>query len=198
MKDKIIKRIIEVLIPLKTLYQEIDLIINDLENDNYDSLTNFVNEYYKNDNYSQELNSKNTMLNNVTYELNCMEDKNIKITNDKNYLETILLRVCKMFPNSNLYRKVHDILDSFVSIEEKDKLNQELLVELKRAEDYLRITKENSLEANYLNKQLTRQLEEVNMQLRTARSVPSMNNSGIEINMNYGKTWSNTNNNQEI
>ena len=50
MKD----RIIEVLIPLKTLYQEIDLIINDLENDNYDSLTNFVNEYYKNDNYSQE------------------------------------------------------------------------------------------------------------------------------------------------
>lgn len=54
MKDKVIKRIIEVLIPLKTLYQEIDLIINDLENDNYDSLTNFVNEYYKNDNYSQE------------------------------------------------------------------------------------------------------------------------------------------------
>ena len=54
MKDKIIKRIIEILTPLKTLYQEIDLIINDLENDNYDSLTNFVNEYYKNDNYSQE------------------------------------------------------------------------------------------------------------------------------------------------
>lgn len=54
MKDKIIKRIIEVLTPLKTLYQEIDLIINDLENDNYDSLTTFVNEYYKNDNYSQE------------------------------------------------------------------------------------------------------------------------------------------------
>lgn len=54
MKDKVIKRIIEVLIPLKTLYQEIDLIINDLKNDNYDSLTTFVNEYYKNDNYSQE------------------------------------------------------------------------------------------------------------------------------------------------
>ena len=83
-----------------------------------------------------------------------------------------------------------------VATGEMIKLNQELLVELKRAEDYLRITKENSLEANYLNKQLTRQLEEVNMQLRTARSVPS--NSGIEINMSYGKTWSNTNNNQEI
>lgn len=54
MKDKIIKRIIEVLTPLKTLYQEIDSIINDLENDNYDSLTTFVNEYYKDDNYSQE------------------------------------------------------------------------------------------------------------------------------------------------
>ena len=54
MKDKIIKKIIEVLTPLKTLYQEIDSIINDLENDNYDSLTTFVNEYYKDDNYSQE------------------------------------------------------------------------------------------------------------------------------------------------
>ena len=194
LKDDISKKYNDVSIEITRLSQDNnDLLI---EIDNYKSIVSQLKATC--DNYSQELNSKNTMLNNVTYELNCMEDKNIKITNDKNYLETILLRVCKMFPNSNLYRKVHDILDSFVSIEEKDKLNQELLVELKRAEDYLRITKENSLEANYLNKQLTRQLEEVNMQLRTARSVPSMNNSGIEINMNYGKTWSNTNNNQEI
>ena len=194
LKDDINKKYNDVSIEITRLSQDNnDLLI---EIDNYKSIVSQLKATC--DNYSQELNSKNTMLNNVTYELNCMEDKNIKITNDKNYLETILLRVCKMFPNSNLYRKVHDILDSFVSIEEKDKLNQELLVELKRAEDYLRITKENSLEANYLNKQLTRQLEEVNMQLRTARSVPSMNNSGIEINMSYGKTWSNTNNNQEI
>lgn len=194
LKDDISKKYNDVSIEITRLSQDNnDLLI---EIDNYKSIVSQLKATC--DNYSQELNSKNTMLNNVTYELNCMEDKNIKITNDKNYLETILLRVCKMFPNSNLYRKVHDILDSFVSIEEKDKLNQELLVELKRAEDYLRITKENSLEANYLNKQLTRQLEEVNMQLRTARSVPSMNNSGIEINMSYGKTWSNTNNNKEI
>ena len=194
LKDDISKKYNDVSIEITRLSQDNnDLLI---EIDNYKSIVSQLKATC--DNYSQELNSKNTMLNNVTYELNCMEEKNIKITNDKNYLETILLRVCKMFPNSNLYRKVHDILDSFVSIEEKDKLNQELLVELKRAEDYLRITKENSLEANYLNKQLTRQLEEVNMQLRTARSVPSMNNSGIEINMSYGKTWSNTNNNQEI
>ena len=194
LKDDINKKYNDVSIEITRLSQDNnDLLI---EIDNYKSIVSQLKATC--DNYSQELNSKNTMLNNVTYELNCLEEKNIKITNDKNYLETILLRVCKMFPNSNLYRKVHDILDSFVSIEEKDKLNQELLVELKRAEDYLRITKENSLEANYLNKQLTRQLEEVNMQLRTARSVPSMNNSGIEINMSYGKTWSNTNNNQEI
>ena len=194
LKDDISKKYNDVSIEITRLSQDNnDLLI---EIDNYKSIVSQLKATC--DNYSQELNSKNTMLNNVTYELNCLEEKNIKITNDKNYLETILLRVCKMFPNSNLYRKVHDILDSFVSIEEKDKLNQELLVELKRAEDYLRITKENSLEANYLNKQLTRQLEEVNMQLRTARSVPSMNNSGIEINMSYGKTWSNTNNNQEI
>ena len=194
LKDDISKKYNDVSIEITRLSQDNNDLLKEI--DNYKSIVSQLKATC--DNYSQELNSKNTMLNNVTYELNCLEEKNIKITNDKNYLETILLRVCKMFPNSNLYRKVHDILDSFVSIEEKDKLNQELLVELKRAEDYLRITKENSLEANYLNKQLTRQLEEVNMQLRTARSVPSMNNSGIEINMSYGKTWSNTNNNQEI
>lgn len=194
LKDDISKKYNDVSLEMTRLSQDNNDLLIEIEN--YKSLISQLKATC--DNYSQELNSKNTMLNNVKYELNCLEDKNIKVTNDKNYLETILLRVCKMFPNSNLNKKVHDILDSFVSIEEKEKLNQQLLVELKRAEDYLRITKENSLEANYLNKQLTRQLEEVNMQLRTTRSVPSMNNSGIDFNMSYGKTWNNTNNINEI
>ena len=101
-----------------------------------------------------------------------------------------------MFPNSNLYKIVQDILDSFVSIEEKEQLNQHLLIELKRAEDYLRLTKENALEANYLNKQLTRQLEEANMQIRSARigGFQGLNSSGLESNSSYNKTWDNTNN----
>ena len=105
-----------------------------------------------------------------------------------------------MFPNSNLYKVVHNILDNFISVEEKEKLNQHLLIELKRAEDYLRITKENSLEANYLNKQLTRQLEEANMQIRSARigGFPSLNNSGSDMNISYDKTWGGGNNSNLI
>ncbi len=54
MKDKVINAIINCLIPLRNLY-DVDSIINDLKNNNYESLINFVNKYYKNDLYSQEL-----------------------------------------------------------------------------------------------------------------------------------------------
>lgn len=191
LKEDINKKYNDISLEMTRLSQDNnDLLI---EIDNYKEIINQLK--YTCDNYSKELNTKNTMLNNVTYELHCLEDKNLKVTNDKNYLETILLRVCKMFPNTNLYKIVQDILDSFVTIEEKEKMNQHLLVELQRAEDYLRITKENSLEANYLNKQLTRQLEEVNMQLRAPNSINSMNN---DFKISYGKTWDNTNNEHDI
>ena len=188
---------------INSKYNDVSLEMTRLSQDNNDLLIEIGN--YKEiiqqlkaslDNYNKELVTKTTMLNNMAYELNVLEDKNLKTSNDKKYLETILLRVCKMFPNSNLYKIVQDILDSFVSIEEKEQLNQHLLIELKRAEDYLRLTKENALEANYLNKQLTRQLEEANMQIRSARvgGFQGLNSSGLESNSSYNKTWDNTNN----
>ena len=188
---------------INSKYNNVSLEMTRLSQDNDDLLIEIGN--YKEiiqqlkatlDNYNKELVTKTTMLNNITYELNVLEDKNLKTSNDKKYLETILLRVCKMFPNSNLYKIVQDILDSFVSIEEKEQLNQHLLIELKRAEDYLRLTKENALEANYLNKQLTRQLQEANMQIRSARigGFQGLNSSGLESNSSYNKTWDNTNN----
>ena len=46
MKEKIQNKIIAFLTPLRNLYPETDSIINDLENNNLDSLNKFVNKYY--------------------------------------------------------------------------------------------------------------------------------------------------------
>ena len=55
MKDKIINKIITFLTPLCNLYPETDSIIKDLENNNLDSLNNFVSKYYKDDSYSPDI-----------------------------------------------------------------------------------------------------------------------------------------------
>ena len=55
MKDKIQNKIINFLTPLHSLYPETDSIINDLENNNLDSLNEFVNKYYKDDSYSPDI-----------------------------------------------------------------------------------------------------------------------------------------------
>ncbi len=55
MKDKIQNKIINFLTPLHSLYPETDSIINDLENNNLDSLNEFINKYYKDDSYSPDI-----------------------------------------------------------------------------------------------------------------------------------------------
>lgn len=55
MKEKIQNKIIAFLTPLRNLYPETDSIINDLENNNLDSLNKFVNKYYKDDSYSPDI-----------------------------------------------------------------------------------------------------------------------------------------------
>ena len=55
MKDKIIDQIIKNLIPLRTLYKEIDTITNDLLIDNLESLEIFLENEFKDVNYSTEL-----------------------------------------------------------------------------------------------------------------------------------------------
>lgn len=55
MKDKIIDRIIHELIPLRTLYKEIDTITNDLLINKLDSLETFLETNFNDINYSQSL-----------------------------------------------------------------------------------------------------------------------------------------------
>jgi chromosome segregation ATPase len=143
------------------------------------------------DNYSNEMNNKNQEIINVNHQLNLLQDENTKNKNDKNYLESILLRVCKMFPNSNLYKLVHEILNVYQSNEDKDKLNNALLIELQRVEEYLKVIKESSLEANYLNKQLTRHLQDANEEIVRNRNMATqgINNSMRDYDYSHNRTW---------
>ena len=96
-----------------------------------------------------------------------------------------------MFPNSNLYKLVHEILNVYQSNEDKDKLNNALLIELQRVEEYLKVIKESSLEANYLNKQLTRHLQDANEEIVRNRNMATqgINNSMRDYDYSHNRTW---------
>ena len=70
-------------------------------------------------NFSLELNNKDKMIDHLNYELHLSEDHKDKANTNAAFVETVLLRVCKMFPNTNLYKIVHDINDRFLN--DKDK-----------------------------------------------------------------------------
>ena len=107
------------------------------------------------DDYGVELNKKISDLNNISYTRSEIENKNIKLTNDKEFLLTILLRVTKLFSHSNIYELVNDVFNNSKfndkDLEYQNHMNQKLLQELQRCEDYVNMLKENDLEANYLN-----------------------------------------------
>lgn len=156
MKDKIIKRIIEVLIPLKTLYQEIDLIINDLENDNYNSLTNFVNEYYKNDNYSQEfLDLLTTLVKEGVIDNSFFSIDNIYEFTNFNYRDGILYLNSKAI---NLTSDKYDVLRTKNSYKKKEikeeeiedkKIDDDVLIDVDDIEAIRKIILDSQL--SYLN-----------------------------------------------
>ena len=120
------------------------------------------------DDYGIELNSKITDLNNLSYNRSAAENKNLKLNNDKEFLLTIVLRLAKLFSHSNIYDIVNDVFNNS-KYEDNDsgyqnRMNQKLLQELQRCEDYVKILKENDLQANYLNLKLNQEIQDLNLQ----------------------------------
>lgn len=152
MKDKIIKRIIEILTPLKTLYQEIDLIINDLKNNNYDSLTTFVNEYYKNDNYSQEfLDLLTTLVKEGIIDNSFLILDNAYEFTDFNYNDNILYLNSKAI---NLTSEKYNVLRTKnpfkkEKIKESKKIDDDVLIDVDDIEAIRKIILDSQL--SYLN-----------------------------------------------
>ena len=150
------------------------------------------------DDYGTELNSKISDLNNISYTRSEIENKNIKLNNDKEFLLTILLRLTKLFSHSNIYDIVNDVFNK--KLNEKDSayqnsMNQKLLQELQRCEDYVNMLKENDLQANYLNLKLNQEIQDLNLnKLRNETNLQTYSIDSPEIgNNNKTKSFNSLN-----
>ena len=138
------------------------------------------------ENNNNELTTKNNMIDNLNIEMTQCKDKNLKLNNDNEYLLTIIMRFCQLFPNANVYKLVNLVMTcGNISIEEKENINDKLLCELKKCENYIALLRDNELTANYLNRQLTRQYQD-------------MNKTKLSENTNYILNKTNYNNNNSL
>ena len=123
-----------------------------------------INELKKTiENYNNEVKKKNIIINDINNEINIWKEKNLQLNNDNQYLLTVIMRLSKLFPNSNVYTLINQIITCVdIPIEEKDIINDNLLCELQRCENYIKILKDNEFHATCLNQQLTNQFQELN------------------------------------
>ena len=151
------------------------------------------------DDYGNELNSKISDLNNISYTRSEVENNNIKLNNDKEFLLTILLRLTKLFSHSNIYDIVTDVFKNNKNIKDsnyQNEMNHKLLQELQRCEDYVNMLKENDLQANYLNLKLNQEIQDLNLEkLRNQTNMHTYSVDSNDINDDYKNNNFNTVNN---
>lgn len=157
MKDKIIDRIIHELIPLRTLYKEIDTITNDLLINKLDSLETFLETNFNDINYSQSLKDlisilvqekklSNKYLDILNLSNNYFSLIDYKALNVKNNnLETIKSNLKKGINNSNI-----SILDN-----NNEEINDNKEIEFTPINDFEFDSQENNQELNNKEIELT-------------------------------------------
>ena len=116
------------------------------------------------DDYGTELNNKINDLNNLAYDKSEIENKNIKLNSDKQFLLTIILRINKLYSLSNIYELVTNLFNKGNITNNVNDYNEKLVKELQRCQDYVNILKENDLQTHLLNLKLNQEIEEVNTQ----------------------------------
>ena len=124
--------------------------INNKESNEY----KIINEKLKKtiENYSFELDKKKNVLNKMNTEKNQIGLHSKKIENDRQYLMTILSRICKLFSNSNITNLLNDIINNNLSINQREKINKEILKEIKNFENYVKDLKDSRMRMNYIKK----------------------------------------------
>ena len=116
------------------------------------------------DDYGTELNNKINDLNNLAYDKSEIENKNIKLNSDKQFLLTIILRINKLYSLSNIYELVTNLFNKGNITNNANDYNEKLVKELQRCQDYVNILKENDLQTHLLNLKLNQEIEEVDTQ----------------------------------
>ena len=114
------------------------------------------------DDYSTELNTKINDLNNLTYDKNEIENNYIKLSNDKQVLLTILLKITKLFSLSNIYELIKDLFNKGKINNNANDINEKLVEELQRCQDYINMLKENDFETHLLNLKLNEEIQDNN------------------------------------
>ncbi len=114
------------------------------------------------DDYSTELNTKINDLNNLTYDKNEIENNYIKLSNDKQVLLTILLKITKLFSLSNIYELIKDLFNKGKINNNANDINEKLVEELQRCQYYINMLKENDLETHLLNLKLNEEIQDNN------------------------------------
>ena len=114
------------------------------------------------DDYSTELNTKINDLNNLTYDKNEIENNYIKLSNDKQVLLTILLKITKLFSLSNIYELIKELFNKGKINNNANDINEKLVEELQRCQDYINMLKENDLETHLLNLKLNEEIQDNN------------------------------------
>ena len=114
------------------------------------------------DDYSTELNTKINDLNNLTYDKNEIENNYVKLSNDKQVLLTILLKITKLFSLSNIYELIKDLFNKGKINNNANDINEKLVEELQRCQDYINMLKENDLETHLLNLKLNEEIQDNN------------------------------------
>ena len=116
------------------------------------------------DDYGTELNNKINDLNNLAYDKSEIENKNIKLNSDKQFLLTIILRINKLYSLSNIYELVTNLFNKGNITNNANDYNEKLVKELQRCQDYVNILKENDLQTHLLNLKLNQEIQETKTQ----------------------------------
>ena len=136
---------------IKNKYNTLNLQIELNNKENNDN--KIINDRLKKaiENYSHELDNKNIILNQINIEKNQIENYIKKIENDRQYILTVLLRICKIFSNSNIYNLINEMMNyKNLNINQKEKINLQVLNEIKRCESQYKELKENESRCNYI------------------------------------------------
>ena len=157
------------------------------------------------DDYSVELKNKINDLNNLSYDKSEIENNNIKLNNDKQILLTMLLKITKLFSLSNIYELIKDLFNKGKIKNNANDINEKLVEELQRCQEYINILKENDLDTHLLNLKLNQEIQELNppennenknnMCIKNEKKSETINTLN---NNNYFLDYKNTSNNNKI
>ena len=117
----------------------------------------------------------------------------------------MLLKITKLFSLSNIYELIKDLFNKGKITNNANDINEKLVEELQRCQEYINILKENDLDTHLLNLKLNQEIQELNppennenknnMCIKNEKKSETINTLN---NNNYFLDYKNTSNNNKI